>query len=119
MTWSEFGLLITSFGGIVGAIQAYRAGIAKNKSLQSETIKNIHELISSDLEWYKSLFDECEKDKLIIANERDKWKEGFKILRAEQRNRTPTNLSSISYAKVQELTLPALKDIRDSISNHS
>jgi len=101
---------------IIAAIPAYRAGISKNKSIETETAKTLHEITEKHLDRLQSQLSQCATERDSLSRLSRKWRIAFSITRAEMRNAKVN--SRVSYALIDnpDTTIAKLQDIRDEIS---
>lgn len=112
-------LAIEIVGAIVlllGAIQAYRAGLVKNKSVQMEAAETLHSMLESDSERYYKRLKECEGQSEIYRTNVRKWRTAFSGLTSEARN-AGFRSEQITMAKIETMSLPEVEDLRNGISN--
>jgi len=99
---------------IIAGIPAYRAGILKNKSLESETIERIHSIANNQLDRYSAQLKACISEREALSTQSKKWELAFIIVKAEMR--IGRKKSELTYQTVEASTIAKLRDIRDKIS---
>ncbi len=117
VTVAIIGAVATLITAIVTGVQAYRAGVAKNKSVEADTSEKLHKLVNLQLDALEKKSKELQSRVDILEVDHRKWRIAFSIVKSEMRNKHTK--SRLSFETVEQSTITQLQDIRDEISNHN
>ncbi len=115
VTIAIIGALATLITAIVTGVQSYRAGVAKNKSVEAETSEKLYTIVNSQLGALDKSLQACSKERIALETDVKKWRVGFGILRSVMRNHKISH--KVNFQFVESNTLSKLQDTRDEISN--
>ena len=113
-------LAITSVLGalttIIAAVQGYRTGLSRIKSLEATAVKELHNIVASEAERCYKHLKQCKVENQNQADAKLKWRTGYSIASAQLRNHGVKD-HWVTYEDIESKSLSWLLDKRNKISN--